>query len=327
MKKMKLLTTALCAGFLAIASLGLAGCTDNSREYLEAFEQSELVTQYSFDSDHIDSTPFTLTDCEIEMTEQDGYEVAAITATLQNENLKADMQVLGTKNEFDEYNFTLASDPVVTPTTGITYTYEGYKIPDIEEITETFDPETNSCEVTASNYVTQKNTLATETVEGSSTYVWSDKFGWRISDGSLSPTVTPNIDAIEGTYVGDDGTTITISDLDLDIFGFGTATISSNLTLVSTSFVDGKERTYKFPTITDAKADFSDEENSSDLNWFYVSAGSYPFTQELEDGQDAITDISLSIHDVDGELQIEGDVSLSDSGRQKARFSGPMTKQ
>lgn len=328
MKKMKLLATALCAGVLAIASLGLAGCTDNSKEYLEAFEQSDLVTQYSFDEELFDPTPFALTECEVDMTEQDGNEMAAITATLQNENLKVDMQVLGTKNEFDEYNFTLLGDPVVTPTTGVTYVYyhngnTKYKISDTDALTETFDPETNTSVVTANNYVIHQNTFATETLNGTAIYEWNE-YGWSKVEFDIKPTLSLNNETFEGTYVGEDGTTITVSNADIES---DTVDITSNLTLDHT--VLRETTTYDFlpGDISSIWPLWKDEDG---VDGIHLSRETGNHQVEYDDGMKADSEAALEVTEVDGEIQANADIKLSLGSLlnfSKGEFSGPVTKQ
>lgn len=304
MKKMKLLTTALCAGVLAIASLGLAGCTDNSREYLEAFEQSELVTQYSYNDDYLDPTPFALTECEVEMTEQNGYEVAAITATLQNENLKVDMQVLGTKNEFDEYTFTPQGDPVVTPLTGITRTRDGYKISEHDEITETFNPETNTCVVTADNLVIQDTPLAIEVANDTVEYEWLGDARWWSGDGSFEKITTVKADQLAGTYKLEDGVTITLSDVDSENC---TATLSSDYTLDWKNSFYGLAGTYEVPSMD---AEIYVTRNDDDEITGLEIVASESLETDLPRSLRAYIDLAFTVEGE--EIQAVGTVSLDD---------------
>lgn len=331
MKKMKLLTTALCAGVLAIASLGLAGCTDNSKEYLEAFEQSELVTQYSFDEELIDPTPFALTECEVNMSEQDGHEMAAIIATLQNGSVKVDMQVLGTKNKFDEYNFTLLGDPVVTPTTGVSYVYcrdtnDTYKISDIEELTETFDPETNTSVVTANNYVIHQNTFATETLNGSIVYEWNE-YGWSEAEGSISPTLSLNNETFEGTYVGDDGTTISVSNAYCDKNN-DRVDLTTNVTVSYTLFNELK--TYDFMTEDDGQI-WPLWKDKDGVDGIQLKTGDSTSPVVYDDGTKATATASIELTEDNGEINAQAEVVLDlyyvhDEEAEK-EFSGPVAKQ
>lgn len=191
-------------GCVLAMSLGsLSGCADESAAYREAFEQSDYVKSLISEDKYLTDTPNVVTEYECEMNKEGDYDRAYITATVEDESLRAVVTVLGTKSSDGVYIFTEMSTPNITPKKGIDYIEQDSPFVDGDGYTVEFDEATNTAVVTLDNVTVedapQFSILSSGTVE----FEWENG-AWvkGKEDTTLDPSIKPS--AIEGTYVPDD---------------------------------------------------------------------------------------------------------------------------
>lgn len=188
---------------LAISLGSLSGCADESAAYREAFEQSDYVKSLISEDKYLTDTPNVVTEYECEMNKEGDYDRAYITATVEDESLRAVVTVLGTKSSDGVYIFTEMSTPNITPKKGIDYIEQDSPFVDGDGYTVEFDEATNTAVVTLDNVTVedapQFSILSSGTVE----FEWENG-AWvkGKEDTTLDPSIKPS--AIEGTYVPDD---------------------------------------------------------------------------------------------------------------------------
>jgi len=197
------LSSAVMGCVLAISLGSLSGCADESAAYREAFEQSDYVKSLISEDKYLTDTPNTVTEYECEMNKEGDYDRAYITATVEDESLRAVVTVLGTKSSDGVYIFTEMSTPNITPKKGIDYIEQDSPFVDGDGYTVEFDEATNTAVVTLDNVTVedapQFSILSSGTVE----FEWENGVWVKgKEDTTLDPSIKPS--AIEGTYVPDD---------------------------------------------------------------------------------------------------------------------------
>lgn len=191
-------------GCVLAMSLGsLSGCADESAAYREAFEQSDYVKSLISEDKYLTDTPNVVTEYECEMNKEGDYDRAYITATVEDESLRAVVTVLGTKSSDGVYIFTEMSTPNITPKKGIDYIEQDSPFVDGDGYTVEFDEATNTAVVTLDNVTVEDAAQFSILSSGTVEFEWENG-AWvkGKEDTTLDPSIKPS--AIEGTYIPDD---------------------------------------------------------------------------------------------------------------------------
>lgn len=176
----------------------MAGCGNASAEYEKAFGESSLVTGFEVDSD------FAVTGIECEVSKDGGIEQVFISATLENDSYKVQMQAIGGKDDSGERYFTVTEEPVVTAKKGIDFLDgSGQQLADDAAYAVTFDEQAQTCTVEISGANKAENALVTVSDFGT-VELTCNNGQWKIAGESMSMDIVYKTEAIEGTYAPND---------------------------------------------------------------------------------------------------------------------------